>query len=247
MRRLGLHLRGPSVSETTPSALILLTATVVEMVPLAKQLHLAQQSPLSWEGDVAGMRVIAQVTGMGSQRAAQAVREVALVAPGPGTHILFAGFAGALSPDLTIGSVLCPATVLNESGQAAMVDGQMPDSLVSVDRIISTPQLKSQLASNTGAVAVDMESHAAAAAALEAGVPLTVIRSISDEAHQTLPTWSVHCVKQDGRTSISGALMVLLTGPWRLSTLLMINKRAKLASESLAYFVEGKIGQWAMN
>jgi adenosylhomocysteine nucleosidase len=233
------------MTNPTPSPLILLTATVVEMLPLAKQLHLQQQSPLSWQGEVAGMMVIAQVTGMGPARAAQAIGEAAQVAPG--CRILFAGFAGALSPTLNIGSVLCPATVLNESGQPVMVDGQMPGSIVSVDRIISTPQLKAQLASSTQALAVDMESHAAAVAAMELGIKLTIIRSISDEAHQSLPTWSAHCIKENGQTSLRGALLVLLTGPWRLSSLLLMNKRAKLASQSLAYFVEGKIGQWAMN
>jgi nucleoside phosphorylase len=228
-----------------PSRVILLTATVVEMEPLAKQLHLQQQSPLSWQGDVAGLPIIAQVTGMGPARAAQAVREAAQLFPQG--RILFAGFAGGLSPSLELGEVICPATVINESGQPVMVDGQMAYTLLSVDRIISTPMQKAQLESDTHAVAVDMESHAAASAALEVNIPLTVIRSISDQAHQSLPKWSSGCVTENGQTSIAGAIKVLLCGPWRLPALLMMGKRAKIASQSLAYFVEGKIGQWAMN
>lgn len=215
------------------------------MLPLAKQMHLVQQSPLSWQGDVAGMQVIAQVTGMGPARASQAIREVAQLFPD--ARVVYAGFAGGLIDQLSLGSVLCPATVINESGQAVMLDGQMPDVLLSVDHIVSTPQQKSQLASDTRAAAVDMESHAAAVTALELGIKLTVIRSISDEAHQSLPAWSAHCITEDGKTSASGVARVLLTGPWRLPTLLMMGKRAKLASQSLAYFVEGKIGQWALN
>lgn len=233
------------MQQNTPSPLILLTATVVEMLPLAKQLHLVQQSPVSWQGEVAGLSVIAQVTGMGPQRASQAVREAAQLFPQ--ARMLYAGFAGALSPSQTIGSVLCPATVINETGQTVMLDGQMPGTLLSVDRIISTPLQKSHLASSTQAIAVDMESHAAAVTALELGIKLTVIRSISDEANHTLPLWSAHCIKENGQTSIAGAIMVLLTGPWRLPAILLMQKRAKLASQSLAYFIEGKIGQWALN
>ena len=200
---------------------------------------------MSWQGEVAGMQVIAQVTGMGSSRAAQAVHEVAELFPD--SRILFAGFAGGLASSLTLGSILSPAKVTNESGLTVELDGQMPDLLLSVDRIICTPQQKSQLASDTHAVAVDMESHAAATAAMELGIKLTVIRSISDEAHQSLPAWSAHCITEDGKTSTQGVMRVLLTGPWRLPALLMMGKRAKLASQSLAYFVEGKIGQWALN
>ncbi|HCD33201.1 MAG TPA: hypothetical protein DER01_12400 [Phycisphaerales bacterium] len=233
------------IEHTAPSPLILLTATVVEMLPLAKQLHLQQQSPLSWQGQVAGLDVIAQVTGMGPDRAAQAVREAAQLCPNG--RILYAGFAGGLVSTLHIGSVLCPATVINDARQVVMLDGQMPDTLISVGRLVSTPTEKSQLASDTQAVAVDMESHAAAVTAMELGIKLTVVRSISDEAHQTLPTWSVYCISEDGQTSGKGVARVLLTGPWRLPAMLMMGRRAKIASQSLAYFVEGKIGQWAMN
>lgn len=233
------------MTQTKCQPLVLLTATVVEMQPLAKQLHLEQQSPLSWQGEVADMPVVAQVTGMGPIRASQAVREIAELFPE--ARILFTGFAGALDPSLDIGSVISPAVVCNSSNQTLNVDGQMPQIIVSVEKIISTPQQKSQLAIDTKAAAVDMESYAAAITANELGIPLTIIRAISDEAHQTLPTWSTRCIKENGMTNLGGVTRILLTGPWRISAMLMMQKRAKLASESLAYFVEGKIGQWAFN
>ena len=233
------------MTNTQSHPIILLTATVVEMQPLVKQLHLEQQSPLSWQGEVAGMTVIAQVTGMGPSRASQAVREA--VELFPQCRILFTGFAGALDASLDMGSVISPAVICNASKQTINVDGQMPQVIVSTDKIISTPQQKAQLAANTQAAAVDMESYAAAITANELGIPLTVIRAISDQAHQTLPAWSTYCIKENGMTSVCGVTRVLLTGPWRISAMLLMQKRAKLASESLAYFVEGKIGQWAFN
>ena len=230
---------------TDPSPIILLTATVVEMLPLAKQMQLKKQSALSWQGQVAGLPIIAQVTGMGAQRAAQAVREAAQLFPQ--SRIVYAGFAGALDRSLDLGSIISPATVLNEDKLTIDVDGQMTQSIVSVDRIISSPQLKTQLAHATGTVAVDMESYGAAAAAQQLGSTLTIIRSISDSAQQTLPKWAAHCIKANGQTSLRGVLWVLLSGPWRISQMLSMQKRAKIASESLTYFVEGKMGQWALN
>ncbi|MBL4702819.1 MAG: hypothetical protein JKX85_16360 [Phycisphaeraceae bacterium] len=233
------------MATTNPSPIILLTATVVEMLPLVKQMQLKKQSPLSWQGQVAGIPVIAQVTGMGAQRAAQAVREAAQLFAQ--SRIVYAGFAGALDRSLDLGSIISPAAIFNEDKLTIDVDGQMTQSIVSVDKIISTPQLKTQLAHATGAVAVDMESYGAAAAAKQLGITLTIIRSISDTAEQTLPTWSAHCIKANGQTSLRGVLWTLLSGPWRISEMLLMQKQAKIASESLAYFVEGKMGQWALN
>ena len=50
----------------------------------------------------------------------------------------------------------------------------------------------------TGAVAVDMESHIAAAYAAEAGLPFAALRVVSDPAGRALPALAMAAIKPNG-------------------------------------------------
>ena len=58
--------------------------------------------------------------------------------------------------------------------------------LAGVEQVVAARACKAALRSETGAAAVDMESHIAAAYAAEAGLPFAALRVISDPATRAL-------------------------------------------------------------
>lgn len=98
-------------------------------------------------------------------------------------RLIAAGFGGALLPELRIGDLVVdprtwPAPDLPECREGAIVSRPVP---------LETPAEKTQLARETGALAVDMETDAIAAVCAKAGVPLLGVRAISDGAGDALP------------------------------------------------------------
>ncbi len=229
------------IEMTTAKCICILTPTRPEMNPIARELGLVRKKD-RYEGFVHGVAVYAAVLGMGPQRACDGV--TAIIEQYQPTRILFAGFAGSLANELEVGDLLSPATVINEQGQQCSVDGTMTEIIVSVDRIIENPADKKQLAEQTSASAVDMESFFAAQAAHTKDTPLAIARAISDTSKEVLPAWTGHCLDAQGDLRIARILGLLITGPWRLGTLIRLGKASSLAGDSLAYWVAAKISQW---
>ena len=117
-------------------------------------------------GNLGLAEIVVAHTGVGRAAAEKTVR--ALLAAHRPQKLIAAGFAGALDPRLRVGDII-------EAG------------LVTRDVAAETPEAKAQLASETGARAVDMETSAIAAVCAENGVPLQIVRAISDTAHAPLP------------------------------------------------------------
>ena len=77
---------------------------------------------------------------------------------------------------------------------ASVIEGTICGS----DRAVSTPREKAKLFAQTGAVAVDMESHGVGRAAREAGLSLLVVRAIADSASRTIPNAAIAGLGEDG-------------------------------------------------
>jgi len=143
------------------------------------------------EGHVAGRGVAWCVAGVGREAAARAARRLIL---GHRPRIVIsAGFAGGLAPDLVRGSLIRAARVtlpdrskeLRLAHAVAMTGRDL--TLVTADRILTTPAEKADLRAASGADAVDMETFAVAEVAAAEGLPCGSVRVISDDASQTLP------------------------------------------------------------
>ena len=162
--------------------------------------------------------VILLETGVGQKRTDQALDWLLARRP---PWVVFAGFAGALSPGLQVGDVLVPATVVDETG------GNWPTAwsttpggrLLTTDRLVATVDDKRALAERHGAAAVDMESAAFARRCAAAGVPFGCVRAVSDDVD----------------TPLSPVLVPLLTAgvvsPWRFASL--VARRPGLLPELL--------------
>lgn len=174
------------------------------------------------------------VCGIGAPRAVAALEQVA--ASGRPRLIIHAGFAGALSPALAVGDVVRPTRVRLESGEEVPVEGGDLGSLLTIDRV-ATVDDKRRLRAATGCDAVDMESFAVARRAAELGVPLRLVRVISDAAGFALPPESVGWVNPDGSPRIAAVLKWAGVSPARLKLLATLKRNADLAADRLAQAV----------
>lgn len=131
------------------------------------------------------------LTGMGKVNAATALATILARGPHP-SGIVNLGTAGALRPGWTgthvIGSVLQHdldnAVLASLTGEIYGAPIDLPDHggpvLATGDSFISDEAARARLAAH--APLVDMEGYALASAAQQAGVPLRIVKHVSDEA-----------------------------------------------------------------
>jgi adenosylhomocysteine nucleosidase len=144
------------------------------------------------------------------------------------------GIAGGLDPSLKSGDVVVATEVLsgdtrwlaglalNEELIASVALGRrrvVRGGLAGVERVIGARAGKAALRSETGAAAVDMESHIAAAYAAEAGLPFAALRVISDPATRALPALAMTAIKPNGDIDLRKLLRGVARNPTSLRAL----------------------------
>jgi len=163
-----------------------------------------------FEGVIADRRVAWCVGGAGASAATRATR-LLIAGHRPGI-VVTAGFAGGLDATLARGTVVRPSRAVTAAdgpplALAAPQGSAAGLTIVSVDRVVATVAAKRDLAAASGAALVDMETHAVAAAARDAGLPCAGIRVISDDASQDLPREIAALVQpQSGMRRLGAAL-----------------------------------------
>ena len=105
---------------------------------------------------------------------------------------------------------------LNEELIASVALGRrrvVRGGLAGVEQVIAAQAGKAALRSETGAAAVDMESHIAAAYAAEAGLPFAALRVISDPATRALPALAMTAIKPNGDIDLRKVLRGVARNP----------------------------------
>ena len=141
----------------------------------------------------------AVLTGMGKTAAAAATaRAVASYDDPSGLTVVNVGSAGALRPGLT--GIFEPGVVLNHDlsadvirllgydPQERLVVGESDVILATGDVFVSNPVVRDALAER--AHLVDMEGYAVAYAARQAGVPVRLVKHVSDAADDGALDWA---------------------------------------------------------
>lgn len=148
-------------------------------------------------------------------------------------HILTCGFAGALDPALAVGDV-CFATSDSVLGAAAKSAGARRATFHSSSRVAVTAAEKSSLRAATGLDAVEMESAVIVSAARERGLPVAIVRVISDTAGEDLPLDFNALMTAKQSIHFPKLLVALARSPGKIPALLTLQKNTTLAARHLA-------------
>lgn len=184
----------------------------------------------------------------GADAACACALAAALVAAGCDALLSF-GVAGGLDPALASGTVVVADAVIAPDGGTLETDAAWRGALlaelrdaklvcatgrvVGVDRPVGDPEPKRLLFAGTGALAVDMESHAVLRAARRCGVPALVIRAIADGAHDAMPELAMAAVGPQGRMRYGALAAALLRQPGDLGGLVRLARASRPAFASL--------------
>jgi len=161
-------------------------------------------------------------------RAAQGVAE--LVAGGASLLLSF-GLAGGLDRTLRPGDIVVGAGLVATTGKVRETDDALSQRLCAAldeggcrwsaglvagaDQALATATAKRTLAARTGAVIVDMESHAVAAA----GLPFAILRVVVDPAERALPASVLNAIDSHGRVRPLALMAGLLRHPSEIGAL----------------------------
>jgi len=159
--------------------------------------------------------------------------------------ILSFGIAGGLDPSLRPGAQLIASAVIGENGRIPTDEGwsrallrSHPSAIhapiLSVEEAVIDPAGKDRHFQRTGAVAVDMESHIAAAVAAKHGLPFAVLRVIADPAHRRVPQSAMRGMRDDGRTDAMAVLRALVRRPADITGIVGIARDAWAARLTLS-------------
>ncbi|MAE65007.1 MAG: hypothetical protein CMJ18_12120 [Phycisphaeraceae bacterium] len=248
-------LSSPASDAPLPTGVIILAATVHEMVVTTRRLQL-ERSSLEWHGTFAGAPMRAAVSGMGGDSACRTLDRLLDVFAA--RHVILIGFAGGLDPKLAAGHLIDVASVVNEQGArfhlsrgSAPVpletDASSAADLLSLDRVANDCADKRLLFARHHAPAVDMETYAVAACAARRGVPLVTLRAIVDTQDLALPPGSSRWVRPDGQTRPTVVLADLVRRPGTIPIILRLAPRSAKAGSALADAVVRILGELAVD
>jgi adenosylhomocysteine nucleosidase len=154
------------------------------------------------------------------------------------------GVAGGLSPSLRPGACIVGSAIVSAGTRVATHRAwsrallqSMPDAtygmIAGVPAPIARPDAKRALHIETGAIAVDMESHIVAGVAVAHGLPIVAVRVIIDPAERTLPQPVLAAFRPNGTTDIVAMIQSVIKQPQNLPGMLRIALDAAIARSAL--------------
>jgi adenosylhomocysteine nucleosidase len=168
---------------------------------------------------------------------------------GPGcAGIISFGIAGGLDPALRPGTLVIASSVIGANGVRVGVPSDERWSqillqarpnpvhapVLGVDQPVMEPDEKLGLFRQSGAAAVDMESHTAASVAVNHGLPFAAMRVIADPAGQRVPKAALCGMRPDGSLDPLGVLRALAQSPRELIDMPRVAGNAFIARTTLA-------------
>jgi hypothetical protein len=219
---------------------------------LALRLGLAGRPSPPPADDAAARRLVLRRIGVAGTELGRLASALTALRP---AGVLVAGLAGGCAPDVSTGDILVGSRVgsagdrtwlepdgdLERRALAVLAGGGLPHRLgplLTVPKIVATPDAKADCWRSHGALAVDMESAHVLRWAREAGLPALAVRAVADGPRDTLPPELLRGIDAAGRMRPATALgwaarPPLLAAAWRLW------RRSRIALDHLARFLTG--------
>jgi adenosylhomocysteine nucleosidase len=206
------------------------------------------------EGGLDGRRLVVVESGVGCPAAARATQS--LILGHQPQWVISAGFAGGLNDSVAQGDVLMADQIVDTADRQFEIDFKLDRQtidtmrhlhvgrLLTCDRIIHDPEEKKALGRRHGALAVDMESIAVAEVCRNEKIRFLSVRVISDAIDHALPQDIDFLVKR--RTTadrLCAAAGAILRRPSSIKDMWQLKEDALAASERLAKFLAGIVGQ----
>jgi hopanoid-associated phosphorylase len=143
------------------------------------------------------------------------------------------GIAGALISTLRPGALIVAKSTIfegeileaHEAWSASLMRSlphALGESLAGSDRIVADRQNKERLHRETGAAAVDMESHIGARAAAKHGLPFVALRAISDPLDRVMPPAALIAMRDRGGIDLAAVLGSIAKSPRQMPQLIAI-------------------------
>jgi len=201
------------------------------------------------QGQWRGRRVALAISGAGRQAASRAAD--ALILGHHPAHVISAGFCGGLSPEVGRHEIVVADSLTDAAGSLLELDPSRVDPAllvgppkVHVGRLLTADQIARGAAEKRGrgekyrALAVDLESFAVAEVCRREGLPLLVIRVVTDAVDDELPREVERLIQQKTRAARWGAAFAAILGrPSVVKDLYQLRENALVASDRLARFL----------
>jgi adenosylhomocysteine nucleosidase len=195
------------------------------------------------EARIAAGPGVATVTSGGDVRRLQRALEAAAARGVIG--IISFGIAGGLVASTIPGSWIVATDVVTgnarwvvdatwASALASCLPGALLGTLAGSDTIVGSPEAKRALGAQTRAIAVDMESHIAAACAASCGVAFAAFRVIADPATRALAPAAAQGLRPDGTVNQRAVFSSLARRPGQLPVLMRNAIDAQTALRALS-------------
>lgn len=159
--------------------------------------------------------------------------------------ILSMGIAGGLAPACGPGQWVVANAVIDGGSTypttpewsariRSKLPGAMNGSVLGQNEIVSTSDEKERFYEQSGALAVDMESHIAARVAAQHRIPFAVARVVSDGPGRSLPAAARVAMARNGSIDVLAVVKSLLRAPWQIPALVRTAIEAEQSFRELA-------------
>jgi len=164
------------------------------------------------------------------------------------TRLISWGCAAALSESLKPGDLILADTLIDAEGIQINIHPEwigLANTLLSTHvkahigslaesrTIVAEAKDKKHLHTQTGAIALDMESTAVAKVARQNGLPFLTIRTVADPAHMNLPKAINHSLNDEGDVVLAKLLAFIALHPTELPGLIKLGLHFNAAKNTL--------------